>query len=155
MLQQLKWKHVFIIVIITSALLGIALGTFFIKKDISPRQFIRDIFTGGDGALGPVRAADAYLSAWETIQPLKMFQQLTRAEQAATEQKTYVKDFEDFPLRPMAHKKISWSRTGDKAFVKMLVTWPTLDGQKFDKEEYIMVVKEGVSWRVSEKDSFK
>jgi hypothetical protein len=155
MLQHLKWKHVFIIVIITSALLGTALGLYFIKKDISPRQFIKDIFTGQDGSLGPVKAADVYLSAWESIQPLKMYQQLTRAEQAATDQKAYVKDFEDFPLRPMAHKKLSWQRTGDNAFVKMLVTWPTLDGQRFDKEEYIKVVKEGTVWKVSEAESFK
>lgn len=154
--MKITWKHLFIFVISISAVVGITAGLLFTRQDISPRQIISSMFQRQPAIGGPTKAASDYLSAWEAIKPEKMYENISKTEQLATNINVYVKEFTEFPLRPIKHQPVSWQRSGtNKAFVKMLVTWPTLEGEATQKEEFITVIKEGASWKVIEADSFK
>ncbi len=154
--MKFTWKHLFIIVIAVSALVGISAGLLFTSRDVSPRQLIATLFQKKPVLSGPMKAAGDYLTAWEGMKPEDMYENISRTEQLATSITVYTKEFGEFPLRPIKHQAISWQKAGEnKAFVKMLVTWPTLEGGESQKEEFITVVKEANGWKVIEAESFK
>lgn len=152
---HLKWKHLFIAVILISLLLGIFLGFFCIKQSITPYQFIRSFWLAKTAKASPAKVADSYLIAWENLQPEKMYNSLVEKEKEITPREKYIEDFEEFPLRPIEHKVRKTRSFGNKATVTILVTWPSLDETPLEKEEIIILFLEDNKWQISEKDSFK
>ncbi len=153
--MRISWQRLLLIVIVASGLLGMSSGLFLVKKHISPKQLLQNILLWTTHANSPVDAADSYFSAWEKLQPEIMYRYITSAEQASSNLVNYKNEFENMPLRPIKHTVKSFKLFGRKAMVKLLVSWPTLeDSGTYDKEEYLSLVKEGSSWKVSEAESF-
>ncbi|MBU0581487.1 MAG: hypothetical protein KKA19_09965 [Candidatus Margulisbacteria bacterium] len=153
-MSKIKWKHIFIGVIVTSLILGVVLAFFCLKQNITPRKFIKSIFIGRKTELSPAKIADLYLSAWEDLKAAEMYALLTNEAKKITPQEKYISDFEEFPLRPIEHKIISAHIFGNKASVKAKVTWPSLEEASLIKEEKIVLFLENKAWKISESDSF-
>ena len=152
---HLKWKHVFLAVIILSIIFGIFLGFFCIKQGTNPGQFIKSFWIGKRVKASPAKVVAEYLKAWEGLEPKTMYSLLTKKTHEITPEDKYVKDFNEFPIRPIEHKIISTVSFGKKASVVVVITWPSLEAEPLVKEEKIVLFLEDNKWNISEQESFQ
>ena len=151
----LKWKRLFLGVILISILFGILLGFFCIKQGTNPAAFLRSFWVGRKAPVSPAKVVAEYLNAWEDLQPQKMYQLLSKTEREMIPEEKYIKDFQEFPLRPIEHKVLATRTIGNKAVVRVLVSWPSLDPEPLLKEEKLVLMLEDDKWTLSEQESFQ
>jgi hypothetical protein len=154
-----KMKRRFYSLILTFIIAGILFGLIFgflaSTKKTSLKNFLKLGIKSRVTSQTPGVVADKYLKAWESFEPKNMYALLSKEEKKITPLEQYSKSFEEFPIRPIKHEKISVKRTGQKAVVKMLVTWPSLEADPSEQDETIVLFFEDNNWRINEAESFK
>jgi hypothetical protein len=95
-----------------------------------------------------------YLEAWKTGNSEKMYDFISAPNQEMVSREDYVKDFNDFPLKPNGYRIRDSRIRGIRAEVKVFLTFPDLtdiEGERKNKEEQVFIlVNEDGKWKVFE-----
>lgn len=129
----------------------LAVGLLF----FGPFGTVRPAVFGQDSKQS-VAVLDSYFEAWQHAEPARMYTFLSGADQKLTSLNDYRKQFEEFPVRPVAYQVKNVSVHSPTARVELLVEWPDFaTGKSVPREEIFYLQKEGGVWKVQESVSLE
>lgn len=150
-------KRFFVYVIILSLFFGVfsafvSVGGFFkLKKNV--RVFYHRLFSADEKKAVEV-VMTQYLTAWQNYAPAEMYKLIAAADRAEISEADYLKQFEEFPLRPSAYvlKEIYLIANGAMAVYN--IAWPDFStDENLMREEEFFLIREDSTWRIKEEVS--
>jgi len=137
-------KRLLLAAIILSVIAGTFMGLFVGGREgVSPEDQVGFIVS-------------EYLSAWQELQPQKMYDYISRSDKTSLSRDQYIEQFMQFPVRPIKYEIVSISVTGQSARAKLLIDWPELEGSiSLSREELFFLIREDYGWKILEEGSLQ